>query len=132
MTVAITAHTVFDEGKWVREFPIEIGDEAIVWGSPRPDGSFEADQIWINVANIVGTISGLMVPTAPEVLRLKIADRYKGDTVVRIDPRTQASIRGGSRFPFDSDLITVKKGEVAQAIGRRMKDGSVLAVNFDM
>ncbi len=124
----LSATTDVWEGRFVRTIPIEIGDRLTVWGTPRNGAkAFDVEKLWINIVNLIGPIS--RIQPEGQGLRFSQRDRHMGATAVRIDPRTLIAGSAGLREPYSSRPIALREAQVIQVIGRRLKDGSVLATD---
>lgn len=115
------------EGLWVKSVPIAVGDRIKAKVKRRSDGVFEAQKIWINVINLVGDIS--KVEKKANGLLLKLQNRYLGSVIVVIDPRTEVTLKG-KQVTFSTSPVELHAGEQVRIIGRRLRNGVVIATNL--
>ena len=124
--------TIVDEGLWVAEIPVQVGDHIFAWGHPGPDGSFLAEEIWVNWVNVTGPVSGLAFQDGG--VEFLIRDLRRGTTLrVRIDARNLVSFDGQqvTAHFLTSNTVKIRNGEIVQVIGRGILGGDVvIAVNI--
>lgn len=92
--------TVRDDGFWVGNLPIEVGDKATARGGENDAGQFAAGSLWVNLKNYIGSVMEVIDPGPELPIRFRIRDRYDlspyheqepDGHVVRIDPQTLIS-----------------------------------------
>ena len=115
------------EGLWVKSIPIAVGDHIKAKVARRSNGVFEAQKIWVNVVNLVGDIS--KVEKKADGLLLNLQNRYLGSVVVAIDPRTEVTLKG-KQVTFSTSSVELHAGEQVRIIGRRLRNGVVIATNL--
>lgn len=94
----------------------------------RADGSWDSDLLYVNIVNLFGPIS--KVEKNSDGVQFQIRVRNIGLATVKIDPRTEVADYEGRRETFSDNPIELKEGRSVRVIGRRLKDGSVLAATI--
>lgn len=120
--------TTIWEGLWVKSIPVAVGDHINARVERRSEGVFDAQNIWINVVNLVGNISN--VEKRADGLLLNMQNRFLGSVIVMIDPRTEVTIQKGKQATFGTNPVQLHKGEQVRIIGRRLRNGAVLAIKL--
>jgi len=116
------------EGFWVKDMPVEIGDWVDAWGEPQADGSLVVADYVINLVNIYGPIFDIEQGTG--AYRFQLLDRRGKSYAVVVEPRTEVSASGRARSPLGDSPLDLYEGQHIQVVGRRLKDGTILAVHL--
>jgi len=125
--VRLTSTTIVWGGAFVKDMPVSIGDELVAWGNSTADGSLEAEKLWTNLANLRGNVSG--VRAASDGVAFTLNDRRLGGTQVQLVAATNVAVRSDPTLrPLAGRAITVEEGQYAEVIGRRLGNGTVVAV----
>jgi hypothetical protein len=120
--------TIWDDGL-AKDIPIEIGDMITAWVSTRRRGVCEVERLWVNWFNLQSRALNLRGDQTGATFEHHPLNREA--FIVRVDPRTLMVTRDLSvAFAHDASLLT--EGEEVQLIGRRLKDGSVLATTVSL
>lgn len=112
------------------DIPVEVGDRVLALGVRRPDGSLDVEKLWVNPVNLMGPIEAVSREGAG--WRLRVKDRYLGSVEVRVDPRTEIGTGPGLVAPLAQRPVQWSVGQHIQVVGRRLRDGTVLAATLDM
>ncbi len=99
---------------WVKDIPIEIGDE--ITAADTPTGG---PVLYVNIVNLIGTISNVRREGDLLLFEMEYEVRYTGkrsSNTIKVEQR--ASVSGSGP----------REGQGGQVVGRRLKDGTVLGV----
>lgn len=114
VTLHLSSRTEVWENLYVKDIPIEVGDRITAWGPRRADGSHDVEKLWVNLVNLRGTMSNIKRGTSD--LQFTLRDTRRGMFSIII--QQQASRVGNGP----------RENQPCQVVGRKLKDGSVLAV----
>lgn len=99
---------------WVKDIPTEVGDEITAL-----DAAFGGPQLYVNLVNLIGTISNVRQEADSVMFEMNNEVRYTGQRstdTVKVEQRARVSGSGP------------RESQRGQVVGRRLEDGSVLAV----
>lgn len=115
------------EGRYVGDIPIVIGDDIRAWGPLRTETEHDVEKIWANLVNLRGTISDVV--NEPGGLHFHHRDPRQGTHLVKLEPRTLIAVTDGPKIAFRDKGIHLREGQPVQVIGRKLRDGTVLATD---
>ena len=104
------------DGLWVKDIPIDPGDWIAAWGERQADGSHDVEKLYVNIVNLQGIISN--VEDGGDVIWFRHQDARQGAHEVKVDLRMVRIHR------------ELQEGGRMQVIGRKLKDGSVVATTL--
>jgi len=112
--VLYPAHYRIWDDLWVKEIPTEVGDTVTA-----SDAAFGGPQLYVNLVNLIGSISNVRWEADTVQFEMNYEIRYTGQRstdTIKVDGRALVSGSGP------------REGQRGQVVGRRLQDGSVLAV----
>lgn len=128
--VALLSRTtiIWDDGL-AKDIPIESDDVVTAWVSPRGRGVCEVKRLWVNWVSLQSRVMNLRGDQTGATFEHHTPDR--APLVVVIDPRTLLVTHElSAAFAHSTGLLT--EGAVVQLIGRRLREGSVLATTVSL
>lgn len=120
--------TIWDAGL-ARDIPIESGDGITAWVSPRRRGVCEANRLWVNWVSLQGRVTNLRGDQTGATFEHHTLGR--GPLIVAVHPHTQL-VTPELSLAFAHSTGILAEGALVQLIGRRLKDGSVLATTVSL
>lgn len=126
-TIHLGAQTDLWEGRWVKDLPTSQGDTVTAWGQRRSDGSLDAEKLWVNIKNVIGSVVSAASGAAPQTFAVN--GQRQGSVSVKLDPRTLVAHRGSPKAALGTAAIQLSAGESIQVIGREL-NGIVLATDM--
>ncbi|MGI5837583.1 MAG: hypothetical protein ACOX87_13985, partial [Chloroflexota bacterium] len=99
---------------WVKDIPIELGDE--ITAADTPTGG---PVLYVNIVNLIGTISNVRREGDILLFDMEYNVRYRGErgsATIEVEGRARVSGTGP------------REGQGGQVVGRRLKDGNVLGI----
>jgi hypothetical protein len=119
---------IWDGTGWVGEIPIEIGDDVIATGVWAENKSvFIVQNLYINIVHLRGIVGEM----DKENLQFVLNDPRQGANTVIVNALTEVYLTNENRQDAFQDLqILPDMGEYVEVIGRKLKDGKILAVNM--
>lgn len=115
------------EGLWVRSIPIAVGDQIDARVKRRDDGVFDVQKMWVNIISLEGNI--LSVEKKADGLQFSLLNQFVGTVIVKIEPRTEVTLQG-KEATFSNSLIESREGKLVRIVGRRLRNGSVIATKL--
>ena len=129
--ILISDQTINWEGiPWVSKISIEIGDTVIAAGRWNPDHTFAASSIWVNIVNLHGTVNKVLQNTNDVVFSMAGINQELVQVI--INPQTRIYAQNSIQSTFQDSHILPREGDYVEMIGRRLSDGSILAVNVSI
>jgi len=117
------------EGRFVKDIAPAIGEEITGWVRPTLTKMYLAERLWINWATVQGRVTSVCAAGVGLLLECRQPDSRT--TLVRVDPQTQITT-ATHNADFEQWHATLSEGERVQLIGRRLADGSLLAVTLSL
>ncbi len=114
-------------GLWVKSIPIAVGDRIDARVKRRNNGVFDVQKMWVNIVSLEGDI--LSVQKKADGFQLSLLNRFVGTVIVKIEPRTEVT-RQGKEVTFSNSLIELRTGKLVRIVGRRLRNGSVIATEL--
>ncbi len=108
---------------WFRNSSIAVGDTVRAEGWREADGSLDVKTLFVNIVNLMGSISS--IKQEPGGFQLCLQDRFLGSVLVKVRQQTLV------RQPFGNRPVELHQGQLLRVIGRKLKDGSVVAVDLE-
>lgn len=127
VTLHLSPETKIWDGLWLNSIPTESGDDVTATVRRRADGSLYVEQLYINIVNLYGSISNL--EKTPEGLQFRM-QQYSRSVTVEIDRRTGVLNEKGRTVAFGDQPVDLRNGQTVRVIGRRLRDGSVVAATL--
>ncbi len=125
------ATLIWDGIPWVANVPTKAGDFVIAEGIWKRDHSFDARKLYVNIVNLQGRASD--VSRQGDGATFLLADQYQQSDAIAISPLTEIYEGStGARSLYGQNPVLPANGVYAEVIGRKMADGSVLAVNITL
>lgn len=115
------------EGLWVKSIPIAVGDQIDARVERRDDGVFDVQKMWVNIISLEGNI--LSVEKKADGLQFSLLNQFVGTVIVKIEPRTEVTLQG-KKATFSNSLIESRAGKLVRIVGRRLRNGSVIATKL--
>lgn len=115
------------EGLWVKSIPIAVGDQIDARVKRRNNGVFDVQKMWVNIISLEGNI--LSVEKKADGLQFSLINQFVGTVIVKIEPRTEVTLQG-KEATFSNSLIESREGKPVRIVGRRLRDGSVIATKL--
>ncbi len=125
----LSPKTVVWSDLWVKSIPVQVGDHIYANVNRRPDQSFDVQNMWVNIVNLVGKIS--KVEKKASGLQISLENQLLGSMVVNIDPRMLVN-RQGKETPYSVHPVELHQGDTVRIIGRQLHDGSAIATKLIM
>lgn len=126
--VEISDQTIQWDGiTWIAEIPVEIGDFVTASGTWNPDQSFAAIKLYVNIVNLRGKVG--QVVDQSELATFEMMGLNQKVEQISLAPQT-ILYEGETQSKFQDSHHLPRTGDQVQVIGRRLKDGTVIAVNI--
>lgn len=125
----LSPETAVWKGGWDRDLPIEIDDQIKAWGEPQGKEVFNVEKMWINIVNLLGTISNIRQESSKELQLHHHDSRRNKSHLVRIDYQTKVN-QGDQERTFGDNPVDLRDGQFLQVVGLKLKDDSVLATRL--
>ena len=120
--------TIWDGIDWVAKGPIEIGDDAIATGTWKENNSgFIVKNLYTNIVNLRGDVEEV----DKGELEFTIDDPRQGNSRVLVKDLTKIyHVQSNRQGTYQDTQILPNTGEYVEVIGRKLNDGTILAVNI--
>ena len=120
--IQISPQTELLDRRFVQDIPIATNDAILAWIAPRGDRFGEAEKLWVNWVHLEGQVTNL------SATQCELHSTDASVTIV-LDPRTVLSNRT-QRATIAENILSLKEGERIVVSGRRVANGSVIAVDI--
>jgi hypothetical protein len=124
----LSTSTQIWEGDWNPGLPIEIGDHIDAWGNPRGQDVLDVEKMWVNIVNLMGTISDIRQVQGG--LQLQHQDSRMGAHTVLVDQRTLVNRQANPEITYSAAAVSLDVGQFLQVIGLKLKDGTIKATRL--
>ncbi len=124
------ATLVWDGIPWVADVPTRVDDFVFAQGIWKRDHSFDARKLYVNIVNLRGETSD--VTPRGESATFLLADQYQHTDTIAIFPLTEIYEGTGTKFTYEQEHLLPSNGSYVEVIGRKMADGSIMAVNITL
>ncbi len=130
VTLNVSTSTVIWDGiTWIADIPSRAGDEITAWGTWNPDHTFAVQKLYVNIENLQGRASNVI--KGNQGGSFDVADQYRKNEHITVASLTDIS-QGNMQFSYQQHPLLPLNGGYVEVIGRRMQNGSVLAVRLTM
>jgi len=120
---------IWDGVSWIADIPTEKGDFITASGTWNTDGSFTAETLYINIVNLQGKVTNFIHDNESASFVI-VRPRDEINRVI-ISPSTEIYARE-EKSTYREDPAVAQNGAYVEVIGRRLKDGSILAANINI
>jgi hypothetical protein len=130
VTLHITENTsIWDGIAWIAEMPTQEGDYITAYGVWESDrANFYPQIMYVNIEDLHGIVDDI----DKENSKFIIKDSHQGNTVVFVDAFTKIMSESGKTDTYQNIQALPKSGDYVEVIGRKIAEGTVIAVNLSI
>ncbi len=126
-----SATITWDGIGWIANMPTNVGDIATAWGARSPDHSFAVQKLYINIVHLQGKASSSI--QGGQDASFVLTDSYQETERVTVAPLTEIyEAASGGKLRYQENRVLPRESQFVEVIGRRMEDGSILAVTLTL